>query len=217
MKPRQKTLDKIVNGSLRLFNSNGVSHISTNHIAEHIEISPGNLYYYFPNKEAIIRALFAQIKSQVESLWQTKPAHPLLIVQDYVRVIFSVIFGYRFFFIELPLLLRNDPVLKDEYAAFQRRFIHELSKLLLDLNEVGIFKSLKDDGMRLAVANNIWIVAIYWHCHRETSLTTEHELLEQDLLKQIFCLLGPYIEDQHYQVVNQFFNDFVSNMKPLSS
>jgi len=216
MKPRQKTLNKIVSGSLRLFNSHGVSNVSTNHIAEHIEISPGNLYYYFPNKEAIIRAIFAQIKSQVETLWQAEPANPLLIVQDYVRVIFSVIFGYRFFFIELPLLLRKDPVLKAAYTTFQLRFIDELSSVLLNLTQLGIFKSLQDDAMRLAVANNIWIVAIYWHCHQETRLATEQELGEHDLLKQIFCLLGPYVEDQHYQVVKQFFNDFVIAMKPLS-
>ena len=74
MVSRRNTADLIVEGSIALFNRLGVSDVTTNHIATHLEISPGNLYYYFANKEAIIRAIFAQIKAQVESLWAAASA-----------------------------------------------------------------------------------------------------------------------------------------------
>ncbi|KAB0572105.1 TetR/AcrR family transcriptional regulator, partial [Helicobacter pullorum NCTC 12824] len=53
MAPRVKTSERIVQTSLELFNQQGERSVSTNHIAAHMEISPGNLYYHFPNKQAI--------------------------------------------------------------------------------------------------------------------------------------------------------------------
>ena len=48
---RPNTYSRIVEASLTLFNEEGERNISTNHIAAHLGISPGNLYYHFRNKD----------------------------------------------------------------------------------------------------------------------------------------------------------------------
>ena len=53
-----KTRDRIVEASLELFNAQGERSVTTNHIAAHLGMSPGNLYYHFRNKQAIIALLF---------------------------------------------------------------------------------------------------------------------------------------------------------------
>ena len=55
------TREKILDTALTLFNNEGTSAVSTNHIAEAAGISPGNLYYHFRNKEEIIRGLFERL------------------------------------------------------------------------------------------------------------------------------------------------------------
>jgi AcrR family transcriptional regulator len=57
-KPRIKTYDRIIQESLKLFNEQGERNITTNHIAAHLGISPGNLYYHFRNKEEIVYQIF---------------------------------------------------------------------------------------------------------------------------------------------------------------
>ena len=64
---RLKTSQRIANSSLELFNQLGERSVSTNHIAAHMEISPGNLYYHFPNKQAIISVLFSEYEALVLS------------------------------------------------------------------------------------------------------------------------------------------------------
>ena len=66
MAPRVKTRDRIVAESLELFNAQGERNVTTNHIAAHLGMSPGNLYYHFRNKQAIIAELFAQYEAQVD-------------------------------------------------------------------------------------------------------------------------------------------------------
>lgn len=207
MVSRRKTSDVIIEGSIALFNQSGVSEVTTNHIAHHLDISPGNLYYYFANKEAIIRAIFAQIRSQVETLWAAKDKPVLFLLADYVNVVFNIIFGYRFFFAELTLILRRDEALRADYMQLQSRFKEELAGLLLQLQNAGVLRGLDEPSQRMAMANSVWIVTIYWHSYLESVPANNQP--SRELLNHIVFLLKPYIEALYLDVVQGIFTSFL--------
>jgi AcrR family transcriptional regulator len=209
MKSPRKTLDVIIEGSIELFNQSGVSEVTTNHIASHLGISPGNLYYYFANKEAIIRAIFAKIQAQLETLWSDPQKPVLLLLTEYVNVVFHIIFSYRFFFSELTSILRRDATLHAEYRQLQLRFKEELAGLLLKLNDAGILIKLEDTGRRMTLANSVWIVAIYWHTYLESAPGAEQPAPSRELLNHIVFLLTPYIEPRYLDVVQGIFTSFL--------
>lgn len=98
MAPRIKTSERIVQNSLELFNQQGERSISTNHIAAHMEISPGNLYYHFPNKQAIIAVLFSEYEALVESFLRP-PQGRAATVEDkryYLQELLDAMWRYRF-------------------------------------------------------------------------------------------------------------------------
>jgi AcrR family transcriptional regulator len=207
MASRRKTSDVIIEGSIALFNQSGVSEVTTNHIAHHLDISPGNLYYYFANKEAIIRAIFNQIQAQVETLWAAKDKPALFLLADYVNVVFNIIFGYRFFFAELTLILRRDETLRADYMKLQSRFKEELAGLFLQLETAGVLRGLNDPAQRMAMANSVWIVTIYWHSYLESA--PEKNRPSRELLNHIVFLLKPYIEALYLDVVQGIFTSFL--------
>jgi len=55
------TKSRILDTALALFNERGTANVTTNHISEALNMSPGNLYYHFRNKAAIVREIFVRI------------------------------------------------------------------------------------------------------------------------------------------------------------
>ena len=65
-----KTKDKIIQGSIELFNQQGERNVTTNHIAEYVGISPGNLYYHYRNKDDIIRSIYKLYEKNLDQMFQ---------------------------------------------------------------------------------------------------------------------------------------------------
>lgn len=119
---KMKTKDRIVQVSLKLFNEKGERAITTNHIAEAMGISPGLLYYHYPNKEAIIRAIFEQyidfITSAITPPDMNSDAENFL--RLYCEQIFDSIWRYRFLHATMPTLLEKDNELQVRYLETHR-------------------------------------------------------------------------------------------------
>lgn len=105
-----KTKDRILQNSIELFNRSGVVAVTTNHIAKELNMSPGNLYFHYANKEEIIRHIFKMMCSETYDLWRvkkTKIIHPLELIEKN----FELFWKYRFFHREMYYLRRKDAIL----------------------------------------------------------------------------------------------------------
>ena len=95
-----KTRERILVTSLLLFNEEGEPNVTTVDISNEMEISPGNLYYHFKGKEAIIEALFLRFEAELSEILHA-PLEKALSVEDswfYLYVVFEEIYNFRFFY-----------------------------------------------------------------------------------------------------------------------
>lgn len=114
-----KTRDKIIYASLELFNEHGERNITTNHIAAHLNMSPGNLYYHFRNKEDIIRSIFSLYENHLESGFQPyedKQVDVELLI-GYFDAMFYTLWQFRFMYANLADILARDEALKKTLSA----------------------------------------------------------------------------------------------------
>ncbi|MHB1102920.1 MAG: TetR/AcrR family transcriptional regulator [Devosia sp.] len=155
---------RILDGALVLFNERASTSITTNHIAEALGMSPGNLYYHYRNKTEIIRALFARIAREWAQLYAlAADKTPTLADLDaMVRGNFEIQWRYRFFFRELTSLLMADPELATAYRDNRSVGFANTHFLIAAFAEAGILNDLVDADAIDDVAQLLWLVGDFW-------------------------------------------------------
>lgn len=196
---RRNTPERILVAALELFNDEGVANVSTNHIADATDISPGNLYYHFRNKEQIINRLFDDFEDE---FYRTLPvpdqAPDLEQIWLFLHLMFELIGRYRFIYHDLVYLVTQN-------RSLARRFRHVLNRK----REAGlaICELLHRDGVLLAdspkqlraLAEQIALTATFWLSHSRI----RSDQLDADQaargVAQLLLLTAPYLRSPERQ------------------
>ncbi|MFZ6045833.1 TetR/AcrR family transcriptional regulator [Pseudomonas sp. CR3202] len=162
MAQRPKTRDRIVLESLALFNIQGERNVTTNHIAAHLGMSPGNLYYHFRNKQEIIAELFGQYEGRVDGFLRL-PEGREVTVEDktfYLESLLAAMWDFRFLHRDLEHLLESDPELAARYRQFAQRCLDHAYAIYHGFVAAGILRM--NAAQVEALALNSWIVVTSW-------------------------------------------------------
>lgn len=159
-KPKRR--EEILSCALSLFNERGTRAVTTNHIAKELGISPGNLYYHYNNREAIIRALFERLAGEWAAVWEgAQEGVSLASVRHLFEENTRLSWEYRFFYRELVVLLERDEALKAAYKG-----VYEARK-----GEIDVFmQGMTDEGLLRAIAPEVmaelqevsWLISDFW-------------------------------------------------------
>jgi AcrR family transcriptional regulator len=209
-----KTRDRILAAALELFNQQGERKVTTNHIAAHLEMSPGNLYYHFKNKQEIIYELFLNYEATVDSNLDV-PSDRQLTIQDklnYLQKVFQGLWEYRFIHRDMEHLLLGEERLHARYREFFRRCQQKTEAIYQGLNDANIINIEKRDIEGLAL--NTWIVVTSWFSFLQCNLLLDpNENITLDMLKggiyQIFQLERPYLSDEYRDQVQAMQEAFI--------
>ena len=170
-----KTRDKIILASLELFNERGERNVTTNHIAAHLAISPGNLYYHFRNKSDIIYEIFLEYEKLVDYYLQIPEDRPLTLddMMFYLESVFDGLWSYRFFHRDLEYLLDSDERLRDDYRGFTNRCLDAINRIFQGLADGGVVQQQPEE-LRQAMSLNVWLVITNWMAFLKTAHGTEN-------------------------------------------
>jgi AcrR family transcriptional regulator len=167
-----KTRDKIIFASLELFNEHGERSITTNHIATHLGISPGNLYYHFRNKEDIINSIFSLYESHLESGFKLYDDEPITIelLMGYFDAMFYTLWEFRFMHANLADILSRDEALKKRYLHAQQQVLTRSSDVVRKLKKDG-FLDIEDSKIT-ALADTLKMMVSFWISYQLTQSST---------------------------------------------
>jgi AcrR family transcriptional regulator len=144
----KKTKEVILDTSLELFNSLGLSQVTLRTIANKMEISQGNLNYHFKKREDIIETLYFQLVENVDSSMSSMKElkNPFQLLVSISQTIMFNFFEYRFFLLDFVQIMRQNKKIRTHYTELT--ILRELQFLSL-LNLL-----IENDLMRKEVLPN---------------------------------------------------------------
>jgi len=191
----QRTRGRVLAESLRLFNDRGEAHVTTGMIAEALNMSPGNLYYHFRNKDQIIEELFRLFEARI-GIEAATPADGATAVEDlwlYLHLMLECIWDFRFLYRNLDDLLGRNRRLRDPFNRMLDRKQETFVELCEWLVLTGAMRA-KPEEIR-ALARNVLVVATYWlnfqsvRGRRQAQTTNDLGLGAY----QVMALVAPYL------------------------
>lgn len=188
------TKNRILDAALALFNERGAGYVTTNHIAEALGISPGNLYYHFRNKAEIVRALFARIQAEWAENYAVPPgAMPdLPMMEAMVAGNFDIQARFLFFFRDLTLLLNADPELAAAYQASREAGLSNAQTLITLFTEAGVLKPAESPEALDDVVQLLWFVGDFWLVFKDTGGTPFSPADRAQGIRLFRRILAPY-------------------------
>ncbi|TFW26510.1 TetR/AcrR family transcriptional regulator [Massilia arenosa] len=196
-KAPRRTRERILELSLRLFNEFGEPNITTTVIAEEMNISPGNLYYHFRNKDDIVNSIFAQFEAEIGRMLIVPEGRRsnLEDVWFYLHSMFELVWRYRFFYRDLNDLLSRNRKLELHFKEILNHKIRVARELCEDLRSEGSLEA--SDAEIGALATNMVVVATYWLSYeyvRNPRKYSEQQSMSEALARgcyQVLSQIGP--------------------------
>ena len=190
-----ETREKILSACIAMFNARMASNVSTVQIAKALGISTGNMYYYYKNKEHIIRSLWQdkilpEINSAADAMDDGRSEHGII---EGLLALSEVVLRYRFFFSELPALVHNDPELKCLYQDYFQGMTMHLVHIMGMWIELGIMLPVDGPEQRVIAENLCCAIQSLPFLLPDAGECTEESVRCKHLFEHVYAFLRPYL------------------------
>jgi AcrR family transcriptional regulator len=204
----RRTRERILEASLALFNELGEPNVTTNHIADELEISPGNLYYHFRNKDDIIEQLFAQYEERIDRAL-TQPEGRLPNLEDIwlqLHLVYECIWDYRFLYRDLVDILSRNRKLRMHFGRILKRATENATEVMRGLVQAGVMRASAAEIQATAV--NILVIATFWLNYSGVRGERDEQESIRLGIHQVMMLIAPFLRDaerMHLHTLSQAY------------
>ena len=206
-----KTRERILQTSLQLFNEYGAPRITTNHIADEMNISPGNLYYHFRNKDEIIYQLFLSYEKKISDALQVPQSRDLN-MEDmwlYLHLVFESIWEYRFLYRDLENIVSRSRKLRLRFKRILERKIKTAVAIFEGLVQTKVIQATTEEIQ--ALATNVTVIATYWinfHNIRGDDRNSNDNNLGRGVY-QVMALVSPFLREDMRKLLQKLSHDYL--------
>lgn len=159
----QSTRDAILEYALKEINEYGAESLRMREIARDLRISPGNLTYHFPTKEALLAAIARQVSDlndRTEALGGLPQGLDGLL--ERFRAVFLNHVAFRGLLLALVHLTDRYPRIRSDYEASRQRRSLSFAVMLRHLRDHGSIKSVTSDAELERLAGYCTLIGRFW-------------------------------------------------------
>lgn len=157
-----RTRERILAVAHALFNEKGEANVTTGMIAGELNMSPGNLYYHFRNKDEIVERLFARFEERIgiEPAAQLDGPGAIEDLWLYLHIMFEGIWEFRFLYRNLDDITSRNRRLRVQINRIIDGKTRAVEQLCQGLVGAGAMRASREEIRSLAA--NVLVVATYW-------------------------------------------------------
>ena len=211
-KPPRRTRERILETALAMFNESGEPTVATTSIAFEMGISPGNLYYHYHSKEAIVADIFAEYRREIETTLAA-PEERLPNAEDcwlFLHLVFEAIWKYRFIYRDINDLVSRYRVIEVQFRRILAHKIRVIEQILSGLVKGGQMRA--EPAEITTLAENIALIASYWMSFefaRNPRAVQDGKTLARGAF-HVIALAAPYLEPRERELFDQLAKRYIA-------
>ena len=212
--PRRDTKELILATSLSLFNDFGEPNVTTNHIADEADISPGNLHYHFRRKDDIVIALFKRFLARFQPLTEI-PEDVLLSAEDLwfqLHLGFELKGEYRFLYRNLSDITARVPDIDRAMRALLARERASAINSLSGLEQGGVL-TISAVEKELLV-QNLQLAMTYWIPFADVDApnSLEDGSAQVFAIARVLMMAAPYVREPERTRLTDIAYEYLSRL-----
>ena len=208
----RRTRERILQTSLALFNRRGAPQVTTAEIAGEMNISPGNLYYHFRNKDEIVGELCAAFEARIQPLF-ADPRGRAVDVEDlwlWLHLLFERMGEYRFIFRDVDELATGSRALGARLHRLLRQGVATMVELCRGMVVSGtMFASEREIA---ALSENVLLVATYWQSFAQIGRAPAgavDDAAPGRAAWQVLSLIAPFMVGDARRLIDRLGRDYI--------
>jgi AcrR family transcriptional regulator len=214
------TKQRIVLHSISLFNRYGIQGVPIERICSDLKISPGNLTYYFPRKDDLIRESVEVLKEHMrQALERPVAVNSPTDGADYLIRLFRTFWDFRFYFNSIAFLLTENPDLKREYNAFRDWLLDVMGTDIEYLAKRGYFRPLVAPNNFRLLSDNIYGLMLTWLRTQQIEnpdARTPSKAALRDVALHLWSLCQLWMMPAFADSLLRVFEDLLADGKPAA-
>lgn len=191
--------NKILETAIQLFNKNGYASVTMRDIAGALNISPGNLTYYFKKKEDIISSI-----SQMQCDEHKGNNYSEDVTVEGLNKLFKIMIEhqkkYFFYFYNITELPRMYPEIAETQVRVKSEFYNLYRGIFRNFVQKGIMKEENKVGAYDDLSFAVLSMLMFWV--QQTSLENDSISKKKNILSVLWSIIIPNFTDKGVSLYN---------------
>lgn len=190
-----KTKDKILQVAVQMFNEQGVQSITSRHIAVEMGISHGNLDYHYNTKEALLLAIYKQMRNEMSDSYLSRKAYSTALEHFHHLLIQLEAFQlkYRFFNLDVLEISRSFPKISKLLTKTLDLRKQQMDELFQEFIKEGHLEE-REDFEYGRLQHTIRIMITFW-LSQQVVLHNFRYKENGEMTRHIWEILSPYLTE----------------------
>jgi AcrR family transcriptional regulator len=194
----KSTSEKIIDTSLDLFNTLGLSQVTLRTIAKELGMSQGNLNYHFKKRDDIIEAIYYRLVADMDASMAKVDSSKigLQLLYDISVAVMTNTFKYRFFFLDFIQIMRENEKINTHYKKLIELRASQMTGLFGVMVSEGLLRAEQLNNEYHHLYKRTQIFSDFWMTSAEIENKTIEKSTIDQYLETITQSIFPYLTEK---------------------